>query len=57
MDKYSRQTVKVTPEHNEECRKLLKLMGIPFIIVFFVAYRRPHARLRHSVLHYVAQEK
>lgn len=33
MDKFSRRTVKVTREHNEECRRLLKLMGIPVIVV------------------------
>ncbi|KAG5638850.1 hypothetical protein H0H81_009401 [Sphagnurus paluster] len=32
MDKFSRRTVKVTREHNEECRRLLKLMGIPVVI-------------------------
>lgn len=32
MDKFSRRTVKVTREHNEECRKLLNLMGIPVIV-------------------------
>ncbi|KAI9004117.1 PIN domain-like protein [Gaertneriomyces semiglobifer] len=31
FDKYSRRSVKVTKEHNEECRKLLKLMGVPYI--------------------------
>ena len=33
MDKASRRTVKVTREHNEECRRLLKLMGIPYVDV------------------------
>lgn len=33
MDRFSRRTVKVTKEHNEECRRLLGLMGIPFVIV------------------------
>ncbi|KAG2068455.1 PIN domain-like protein [Suillus decipiens] len=33
VDRLSRRTVKVTKEHNEECRKLLKLMGIPVIVV------------------------
>jgi flap endonuclease-1 len=33
MDKFSRRTVRVTKEHNEECRKLLTLMGIPFVMV------------------------
>ncbi|GAA99233.1 hypothetical protein E5Q_05927 [Mixia osmundae IAM 14324] len=32
IDKLSRRTVRVTKEHNEECQRLLKLMGIPFII-------------------------
>jgi flap endonuclease-1 len=32
MDKFSRRTVKVTREHNEECRRLLKLMGIPVVV-------------------------
>ncbi|KAJ3056801.1 Elongation of fatty acids protein 2 [Rhizophlyctis rosea] len=31
FDKFSRRTVKVTKEHNEECRRLLKLMGIPYV--------------------------
>ena len=33
MDRFSRRTVKVTKEHNEECRRLLGLMGIPFVVV------------------------
>lgn len=32
IDKFSRRTVRVTSEHNEEVRKLLKLMGIPYIV-------------------------
>ncbi|KAJ3325960.1 Elongation of fatty acids protein 2 [Boothiomyces sp. JEL0866] len=31
IDKFSRRTVKVTKEHNQECQKLLDLMGIPWI--------------------------
>ena len=31
LDKFSRRTVKVTPQHNDECKKLMKLMGIPFV--------------------------
>lgn len=31
VEKFSRRTVRVTREHNEECRRLLKLMGIPYI--------------------------
>ncbi|KAJ7650420.1 flap endonuclease 1 [Roridomyces roridus] len=32
IDRLSRRTVKVTREHNEECRRLLQLMGIPVIV-------------------------
>ncbi|KAF5876341.1 putative dna-repair protein rad2 protein [Botrytis fragariae] len=32
IEKFSRRTVRVTREHNAECQKLLKLMGIPYII-------------------------
>jgi flap endonuclease-1 len=32
VEKFSRRTVRVTREHNQECQQLLKLMGIPFII-------------------------
>ncbi|KAF8843390.1 PIN domain-like protein [Paxillus ammoniavirescens] len=32
LDRFSRRTVKVTREHNEECQKLLRLMGIPVIV-------------------------
>jgi flap endonuclease-1 len=32
VEKFSRRTVRVTREHNQECQQLLKFMGIPFII-------------------------
>lgn len=32
IEKFARRTVRVTREHNEECRRLLKLMGIPYIV-------------------------
>lgn len=32
MEKFSRRTVKVTREHNDECKRLLQLMGIPYIV-------------------------
>jgi len=32
VEKFSRRTVRVTREHNVECQKLLKLMGIPYIV-------------------------
>nr|CAG8463595.1 6917_t:CDS:2 [Entrophospora candida] len=31
IDKFSRRTVKVTPQHNDECKQLLRLMGIPYV--------------------------
>ncbi|NXY84884.1 FEN1 endonuclease, partial [Alcedo cyanopectus] len=31
VEKYSKRLVKVTPRHNEECKKLLSLMGIPYV--------------------------
>ncbi|GAB1196048.1 Elongation of fatty acids protein 2 [Aspergillus pseudonomiae] len=31
VEKFSRRTVRVTRDHNTECKKLLKLMGIPYI--------------------------
>lgn len=32
IEKFSRRTVRVTREHNAECQRLLKLMGIPYIV-------------------------
>jgi len=32
IEKFSRRTVRVTREHNAEAQKLLKLMGVPYII-------------------------
>lgn len=32
VEKFSRRTVRVTREHNQECQRLLELMGIPYII-------------------------
>ncbi len=29
--KYSRRLVKVTPQHNEDCKNLLRLMGVPVL--------------------------
>ncbi|XP_051146386.1 flap endonuclease 1 [Andrographis paniculata] len=31
IEKFSKRTVKVTKQHNEECKKLLRLMGVPVI--------------------------
>ncbi|KAI9702634.1 MAG: Elongation of fatty acids protein 2 [Bogoriella megaspora] len=32
VEKFSRRTVRVTKEHNAECQRLLKLMGIPYMV-------------------------
>ncbi|XP_069044219.1 flap endonuclease 1 [Lepisosteus oculatus] len=31
IEKFNKRLVKVTPQHNEECKKLLSLMGVPYI--------------------------
>ncbi|XP_011092214.1 flap endonuclease 1 isoform X2 [Sesamum indicum] len=31
VEKFSKRTVKVTEQHNEDCKKLLRLMGVPVI--------------------------
>lgn len=31
VTRFSKRTVKVTREHNEECKRLLKCMGIPYV--------------------------
>lgn len=31
--KYSKRTVRVTQQHNDECKRLLTLMGVPVINV------------------------
>jgi flap endonuclease-1 len=31
VNKFTRRTVKVTKEHNDECKRLLKCMGIPYV--------------------------
>jgi flap endonuclease-1 len=31
--KFSKRTVKVTKHHNDECKRLLTLMGVPYVEV------------------------
>ncbi|XP_071823478.1 flap endonuclease 1-like [Apostichopus japonicus] len=31
VQKFERRLVRATPQHNEDCKKLLKLMGIPYV--------------------------
>lgn len=33
IEKYSRRLVKITAQHSEDCKTLLRLMGIPFVEV------------------------
>ena len=35
IDKLARRQVRVTKEHNDECKKLLALMGIPCVTVSY----------------------
>lgn len=35
VEKFSRRLVKVTKEHGDDCRKLLTLMGVPYVEVIF----------------------
>lgn len=43
-DKLNRRQVKVTRQHNEDCRKLLTLMGIPWVIA------RPPSQFQSSYI-------
>lgn len=33
IDKFTKRLVKVTKQHNDECKQLLTLMGVPYIEV------------------------
>ncbi|XP_059652190.1 flap endonuclease 1 isoform X2 [Cornus florida] len=37
IEKFSKRTVKVTKQHNDDCKRLLRLMGVPVIEVYAVA--------------------
>ncbi len=34
--KYSKRTTRVTAHHNEECKELLRLMGVPVVTVLII---------------------
>ena len=38
VEKFERRLVRVTKSHNEECKELLKHMGIPYVEVNFSLY-------------------
>ena len=46
--KYAKRTVRVTQQHNDECKRLLDLMGVPIINVNFTStpYAVPFVLLR-----------
>ena len=33
IERFSKRTVKVTKQHVDDCKRLLKLMGVPFVEV------------------------
>lgn len=41
IDKFSKRLVKVTKQHNDECKKLLTLMGVPYIEVLLLFFFPP----------------
>ncbi|KAJ0078897.1 hypothetical protein Patl1_24643 [Pistacia atlantica] len=54
IEKFSKRTVKVTKQHNEDCKRLLRLMGVPVIEVsldMLLLKQRP------NVLHFVNQTR
>ena len=46
--KYSKRTVKVTAQHNEECQRLLTLMGVPIVKVKMVHDTANHASVSEN---------
>ena len=43
--KYSKRTIRVTQQHNDECKRLLTLMGVPIINVSPIMLKL-HAKLQ-----------
>lgn len=56
VNKFSRRIVKVLPEHNEEAKKLLKLMGVPVITAPCEAEAQATALVRAKKVFAVASE-
>uniref|UniRef100_A0A8C7YDB9 Flap structure-specific endonuclease 1 n=1 Tax=Oryzias sinensis TaxID=183150 RepID=A0A8C7YDB9_9TELE len=38
VEKFTKRLVKVTKQHNDECKKLLSLMGVPYIEVSYFSF-------------------
>jgi hypothetical protein len=47
MEKYGRRLVKVTREQNDECKRLLKLMGVPYVEVLYKWAKYNSANVGH----------
>lgn len=43
--KYSKRTVRVTQQHNDECKRLLTLMGVPIINVSIAMLQNQAAQI------------
>lgn len=56
IEKFSKRTVKVTKQHNEDCKKLLRLMGVPVIEAPSEAEAQCAALCKSSKVYAVASE-
>ncbi|XP_027163993.1 flap endonuclease 1 [Coffea eugenioides] len=56
IEKFSKRTVKVTKQHNEDCRKLLRLMGVPVIEATSEAEAQCAALCKSGKVYAVASE-
>ncbi|KAK9804920.1 hypothetical protein WJX72_012073 [[Myrmecia] bisecta] len=54
--KYSKRTVKVTRQHNEECRRLLQLMGVPVVEAPSEAEAQCAAMCKEGLVYAMASE-
>ncbi|KAI8138898.1 flap endonuclease 1 [Fennellomyces sp. T-0311] len=54
--RFTKRTVRVTQEHNDECKRLLKLMGIPYVEAPCEAEAQCAEMCKHGVVDYAASE-
>ena len=55
VEKYSKRTVRVTRQHNDECKRLLTLMGVPIIEVRPPRILYPNSHPNATVLAFLPQ--